>query len=414
METGRYSMTQKLKFLAAVICCGLLAIVFYNHFHGDGEKQDMRRNRPLVRVEEIHRADMMRHVNLSGQTVADADIVLAPKYTGRVVEVYVKLGDRVHKGDVLLRQDMGDVELAIRENQAAAQAAEAEALVAEATYNANYLKVKNDFELEQRKYDRNEYLFRIGAISQETLDSVKQEYLASKAAFEILENQASNGEDAASVMSKRFAAEKAVQATAVLEKQREDLLLRAPRDGVIGYRNVEVGEIISAGTKVLSLVDNHNIYVDCTLSEGDAAILHAGDSLPVSIDAVGRTYEGKIVYVSPAMDESSKTYTVRIELRGEDSDQLKAGLFARGHLDILQRSGTLFVPKEAVYRKNGRPAIFVLNSDGTVEERMVEIGLLNDVEEEILSGLSDGETVVLNNQDKLQTGTAVDLSEAES
>ena len=365
METGRYSMTQKLKFLAAVICCGLLAIVFYNHFHGDGEKQDMRRNRPLVRVEEIHRADMMRHVNLSGQTVADADIVLAPKYTGRVVEVYVKLGDRVHKGDVLLRQDMGDVELAIRENQAAAQAAEAEALVAEATYNANYLKVKNDFELEQRKYDRNEYLFRIGAISQETLDSVKQEYLASKAAFEILENQASNGEDAASVMSKRFAAEKAVQATAVLEKQ-------------------------------------------------DAAILHAGDSLPVSIDAMGRTYEGKIVYVSPAMDESSKTYTVRIELRGEDSDQLKAGLFARGHLDILQRSGTLFVPKEAVYRKNGRPAIFVLNTDGTVEERMVEIGLLNDVEEEILSGLSDGETVVLNNQDKLQTGTAVDLSEAES
>lgn len=408
-------MSKKLKLLAAVICCVVLAVALYGHFRGeDGSRKAMRQNRPLVRVEEIHRADMMRHVNLSGQTVAEADIVLAPKYTGRVIEVYVKLGDRVRKGDVLLRQDMGDVELAIQENRAAAQAAAAEALVAEATYNANYLKVKNDFEVEQRKYDRNEYLFQIGAISQETLDSVQQEYLASKAAYEILENQASNGEDAASVLSKRFAAEKALQATAILEKQRDDLLLRAPRDGVIGYRNVEEGEIVSAGTKVLSLVDNHNIYVDCTLSEGDAAILHAGDSLPVSIDAMGRTYEGKIVYVSPAMDEASKTYTVRIELSGEERDRLKAGLFARAQLDILQRKGTLFVPKEAVYRKNGRPAIFVLKPDGTVEERMVEIGLLNDVDEEILSGLSEGEKVVLNNQDKLQTGTVVELSEAES
>ncbi len=415
MELQRYPMNQKLKILGVLIVCVLTIGGLFFHFQrNEPSGKAVRPNRPLVHVQEVHRTDMMRHINLSGQTVAEADIALAPKYTGRVAEVYVKLGDRVHTGDALVRQELEDVELSIEEKNAAAQAAAADALEAEATYNANYIKVKTAFELEQAKYDRNVYLFSIGAISQDTLDSVKQEYLASKAALEILENQAVDGGRAASVLSKQFAAEKASQATEILEKQREDMVLRAPRDGMIGYRNVEAGEIISAGTKVLSLVDNHNIFVDCTLSEGDAAILHAGENIDVSIDAAGRTYQGQIIYVSPAMNESDKTYTVRIELRGEEQDDLKAGLFARSQLDILQKEDTIFVPKEAIYRKNGMPAIFVLLADGTVEERMVKIGLMNDVEEEILSGLSDGEKVVLNNQDKLETGTVVEVAEAES
>ena len=413
MELQRISLHRKTKLLAGLVCGILLFAALSSYLHRDTAPQGVRQSRPLVRVAQVHRADMMRHINLSGQTVAEADIALAPKYTGRVAEVYVRLGDWVHAGDVLLRQDVEDLELAIQENQAAAQAAAADALEAEATYDANYIRVKNDYELEQRKYERNQYLFSIGAISQEALDSVAQEYLASKAAFEVLENQAADGKDAASVLSKRYTAEKTMQATAVLQKQREDMALYAPRDGVIGYRNAEVGEIVAAGTKVLSLVDNHNIYVDCTLSEHDAAILHPGDTIQVSIDAMGHSYEGRIIYVSPAMDENSKTYTVRTELQGEEQAQLKAGLFARAQLDVLQKANAIFVPKEAVYRKNGLPALFVLLPDGTVEERMVEIGLLNDVEEEILSGLADGETVVLTNQDKLQTGMQVDLLEAE-
>jgi RND family efflux transporter MFP subunit len=126
---------------------------------------------------------------------------------------------------------------------------------------------------------------------------------------------------------------------------------------------------------------------------------------------MGQDYTGRIVYVSPAMDDSSKTYQVRIEL-GENSDIIKAGLFAHTAIDILQRRDTLFVPKAAVLSKNGRQTVFVLRDDGTAEEREVKIGLLNDDDEEIIEGLSDGDTVILSNQDKLQTGTAVDVSDS--
>ncbi|MBO6178338.1 MAG: efflux RND transporter periplasmic adaptor subunit [Selenomonadaceae bacterium] len=391
----------------------LLAVGFWYLHQSPVKKQQMKQSKPLVQVEKIERADMMRHINLSGQTVAEHAVTLAPKYAGRVSEVRVKLGDTVKAGDILLIQDTGDLDISVMETQASAEGAVAEELVAAATYDANYYKAKSDYELERDQYTRTEYLFSIGAISRDTLDSAKQEYLSKKAAFEVLENQVKEGRDAASVLSKRYAAEKLRHNVSALKKQRDDLILRAPIDGMISYRKAEVGEIITAGSKVISIVDGRNIYVDCTLSESDAAILKTGDSVPITIDAMGKTYPARIIYVSPAMDDTAKTYTVRLDLLNDEGGEIKTGLFARGHIDILQRENTLFVPKEAVFYKNGKPVIFVINEDNGAEERQVTIGLLNDTHEEILSGLNAGESVALNNQDKLSTGTRVDIREEE-
>ena len=295
----------------------------------------------------------------------------------------------------------------------AAQAAAADAVEAEATYNANYIKTQNAYEIERMKYERNAYLFSIGAISQETLDSVKEEYMTSKAAYEALDNQSDGSSMPASVASKQYTADKNSYAAKGLEKQREDMYLIAPRDGVIGYRAAEVGALAAAGTKVFELVDNSHVYVDCSLSENDAAVLETGMDVDVTIDALGQSYTGKLVYVSPAMDDSAKTYTVRISL-DEDKSAIKAGLFARSQIDILQRPQTLFVPKEAVINKNGRVTVFVVRPDQTVEERDVRIGLLNDTQEEIISGLADGDVVALSNQDRLKDGMTVDTTEAAS
>lgn len=402
------SRRQQLAAVSMVLLFLAAALYFYFGNARNTEKK-VRHGNPLVKVEQVVRRDMMRHIVLSGQTVADANVALAPKYTGRVAEVCVNLGDEVKAGQVLMVQDTGDLDISINQNAAAARAAAADAREAAVTYDANYIKAKNAYELEKGKYERNQYLFSIGAISQNTLDSIEQEYMASKAAFEVLANQVEGG-DAASVQSKQYTAEKQRYATDALRRQREDMLLRAPRDGVIGYRNVEAGAIVTAGTKVLSLVDNSHLNVDCSLSESDAAILKPGMEVKVTIDALGADYTGRIVYVSPAMDESAKTYQVRIEL-DTTSDEIKAGLFAHTAIDILQRRDTLFVPKGAVLSRNGRQILFVLRADGTVEEREVKIGLMNDETEEILAGLAEGDVVVVSNQDKLQTGTKVDVDD---
>ena len=401
--------TKRQKLVAGGIALILLAIALYVYMGmGKDSMQKVRRNSPVVEVQEVVRADMGRHIVLSGQTVADASISLAPKYNGRITAVYVELGDWVEEGQVLMVQDLEDLDISIAQNAAAAGAARADVRETAATYNANLSSKKNAYELASAKYERQKYLFSIGAISQDKLDSVEAEYSAAKAAYEVLANQQAGGM-AAAIESKGLLAAKQEHATEALEKQRSDMILRAPRSGIIAYRNAEVGAMAAAGTKAFTLVDNGHINVDCTIGENDAAILQAGMEVNVTIDALGKDFLGKIIFVSPAMDEDSKSYRVRVSLDNPDNT-VKAGLFAHTAVDILQRPQTIFVPQSAVLTRNGEQYVFVLREDGTVERRVVKIGLLNDVSEEILEGLTEGEKVVLTNQDKLQDGMKVKVA----
>ena len=169
-------------YIAGGICGALLLLIAYWYSSQQVTNSSATKNKsiPLVQTYAVSRADMMRHISLFGSTVADANVAIAPKYTGRILDVKVKLGDVVKKGDVLLIQDTGDVELSIRQNQAATKVAQANAVEVESSYDANYLRAKNAYEIEQTKYNRNQYLFSIGAISQEALDTAQQSYVASK------------------------------------------------------------------------------------------------------------------------------------------------------------------------------------------------------------------------------------------
>ena len=268
--------TKRQKLVAGGIALILLAIALYVYMGmGKDSMQKVRRNRPVVEVQEVVRADMGRHIVLSGQTVADASISLAPKYNGRITAVYVELGDWVEEGQVLMVQDLEDLDISIAQNAAAAGAARADVRETAANYNANLSSKKNAYELASAKYERQKYLFSIGAISQDKLDSVEAEYSAAKAAYEVLANQQAGGM-AAAIESKELLAAKQEHATEALEKQRSDMILRAPRSGIIAYRNAEVGAMAAAGTKAFTLVDNGHINVDCTIGENDAAILQAG------------------------------------------------------------------------------------------------------------------------------------------
>ena len=154
----RFAQMDRRQVIAAgVVCLVLLALALHTYFGGGSqEKKKVSHGKPLVKVVTVNRADMMRHIALSGQTVADANIPLAPKYTGRITAVNVKLGDEVKAGEVLMVQDTSDLDISIAQNAAAAGAAQADAREATASYDANYIKARNDLELEQSKYERNQ------------------------------------------------------------------------------------------------------------------------------------------------------------------------------------------------------------------------------------------------------------------
>lgn len=406
------NLKNKRMLTAGIIC--LLLIVFMIAYRATNRQQGGPPQADPVQIEvmTLARGDLSKHISLTGQTVSDASISLAPKYAGKITAVNVDLGDRVTEGQILLVQDTGDLDIAIVQGRAEAEAAGADAITTQAGYEADFLRTEAAYEIQRQHYERQQYLLSIGAISQDTLDSARDEYVTAKAAYDALANQSAGGGTPASVRSKEMAALKSRYAVAALEKQRSDMFLRAPRDGVISYRHAEVGDYASAGSTLLTLVDNSHVFVDCHLSESDAAVLEPGMQVKVTIDAMGRDYVGKIVFVSPAMGDTSKTFTARISLDA-DKAEIKAGLFARTAVDILQRSNTLFVPKEAVLSKNGESLVYVYDKDSkTVAARRVKLGLINDTESEIIDGLAEGDLVVISGQDRVQDGMTVQLKGA--
>ncbi len=360
-----------------------------------------------VKAYTVVRQDMEKRLTMSGETVPNIRVDIAPKYTGRITDIRADLGSAVKAGDILVVQDTQDLDISIMENRAAWRQAQADSLESQASYESSHVKAQVDFENANTTYQRYQTLYTQGAVSKQELDNKYQEMMAAKTVLDSLVTQDMGGIPA-QIESKRAASEKARYVIEGLEKQRDDMILRAPNDGVVTYRNAEIGMLPQSGTTLLTIVDNSHMYVDCKVAELDISNVQVGLPIDVTIDSLGKTYTGKIIYVSPAMTTDTRAYIVRILLDNPDAE-LRAGMFASAVIHVLQRKDTLYVPRDAVVERNGSIYVYVIRPDGTAEQRTVKTGVRNDDSIEILSGIQAGEQVAYTNLARLQTGSKVEI-----
>lgn len=360
-----------------------------------------------VQSYRAERRDMMRTISLSGQTVPLAQVDLSTKYAGNITAVYVDLGDTVEPGQILLEQDPVDTSLQLSQNRAAWAQAAAETKSAQSQFYSDLQKAQVEYATAKMNYNRYVILKDEGAVSQKDLDTMYQALIVAKAALDNLQLQ-NVGDTPALIAGKQAAQSKAKYTVDSLSKQLEDLTIRAPRHGVISYRNAEAGAMAAANTKVLTITDTSGIYIDCPVAEADVAAIQPGMTVSVSVESLANTYDGTITYVSPAMDPTNKTYIVRITLSNPDT-LLRGGMFAQSSLEVLQRRNTLFVPKDALVEQNGVSQLYVINPDSTIAIRTVRTGLRNDNYVEILEGLSDSEQIATTNLARLRDGVSVTI-----
>ena len=381
----------------------MAGIYFYTHRESGGKRAAPMK--PAAQVLVMEKRDMGRKVVLSGETVPRASVDISPKYAGRISEVLVDLGDRVKTGDVLLAQDTRDLTISIAENSAGSEQATAEAVTSRSEYDAGILKAESDYENALKTYERYETLFASGAVSRQERDDTYRAMMSAKASLESLTKQDMGGRPAV-VAAKAAAARKAASQVEALEVQREDMTLISPIDGVVGYRDAEVGEWATAGEKLLTIVDTGSLYLDAAVAEQDMGVLREGMELMVSIDSLGESVPGKIIYLSPSMDAATHSYKARLLLDAGDLP-IRGGMFGRAEVSAVQRKDTLYVPKEAVTENNGKRYVFVIDDGLIAHRREVTIGLSNDEEVEIKSGLSIGEKVAVSHISKLKEGMEV-------
>lgn len=400
------------KLIAFAVIFLLVCIGIYAYSHSNiVTKSKATLTNATVQSYTVTRQDMMRKISLSGQTVPLAQVDLSTKYAGNIAAVNVQLGDYVQPGDVLLVQDQTDTQLTMQQNQAALTQAAADTKAAESQYSSDLQKAQIDYQTAQMNYNRYVVLKDEGAVSQKELDTMYQALIVAQSALNNLQSQ-NVGNTPASIATKEAAQAKAGYQVDSAEKQLDDLTIRAPRAGIITYRNAEVGALAGANTKVLTITDNSGMYIDSPLSETDVAAVQVGTAVTVSIESLANTYTGTITYVSPAMDPTAKTYMVRITLDNPDTS-LRGGMYATSSIQVLQRPNTLFVPKDALLEQNGKSQVYVIKPDNTIEIRDVKPGLRNDDYVEIVDGLQEGETIATTNTARLKNGTAVTIDNSQ-
>jgi multidrug efflux system membrane fusion protein len=195
-------------------------------------------------------------------------------------------------------------------------------------------------------------------------------------------------------------------------------LVRAPFDGQLGVRHVEVGQFLTAGTQIVSLTDLSKLYANFTVTEKDSGQLKVGQTVRVVVDAYpGRNFEGKITTIEPQISTDTRNIHVQATLDNPDHI-LKPGMFTTTTVVLPDKPPVITVPETAVDYTLYGDSVYLLTEkkeeDGktslTAVRTFVRVGDRVDGRAEILSGVKDGDRVVAVGQLKLQSGAAVSIS----
>jgi multidrug efflux system membrane fusion protein len=195
-------------------------------------------------------------------------------------------------------------------------------------------------------------------------------------------------------------------------------LVRAPFDGELGVRHVEVGQYLTAGTQIVTLTDLSTLYVNFTVTEKESAKLKVGHTVRLAVDAYpGRTFEGKITAIEPQI--ATDTRNIRVQATIDNPDHiLKPGMFTTTTVVLPDKAAVVTVPETAVDYTLYGDSVFLITEkkedDGktslTVVRTFVRTGDRIGGRAEILSGVKPGDRVVAVGQLKLQSGAAVAIS----
>lgn len=301
-----------------------------------------------------------RRIEAVGDLRAIQDVAVASEVPGKVIEINFHSGATVEQGDVLVRLD------------AAEDRAQLEALEA-------------DLRLARLELQRVERLRGSPAFSQALMDRSESE--------------------AASLQAQ-------VQQQRVRLQRKE---IRAPFDGVLGIREISLGDIVAAGEPIVALKTLDPIYVDFTVPERHRASVVPGQPLELSVAAwPGETFAGELQVVSPDVDVRSRTLKLRGQLANADG-RLQPGMFATVHLIQSGAEPVLTLPRTAISFFAYGESVFAITEEGdqlTVHRRPVTVGRTRGERVEVLSGLESGQRVVHTGHLKLREGQRVVIGEA--
>lgn len=362
-------MTKRMLMLGAVAGALLLGAC-----SSDREAQPVARPEVSgVKLQKIHATRVPESYETTGSVVSRTSSTVSIRVMGAVTSLAVKEGDRVRKGQLLLTIDDRD----LKEKVTAAEEAYNEAVHAlESARRQEDLAVKT--------HERYRKLHEDKAITTQELDNV-----ATQA------TQARHGVEQAEAMVKRAEASRE-EARIFLGFSR----VAAPIDGVVTRKMTDVGSMASPGVPLLQLEDRASRLVEAGFEERMLDVVREGMEVRVRVPSTAEETGGRIVEVVPTVDPRTRTFAVKIEVPGMElrSGQYGTVRFPSGARDLL------LVPASAVVTRGQLTGVFRVGPDNVVTYRLIRTGRPYGETVEVLSGLSAGDTIVVEGLDRAVDG----------
>lgn len=343
-----------------------------------------------------------RFTRVSGTLTAQEDAQVAAEVAGRVVATPVERGSNVGANSELIRIAAAEGEAQAVE--ARANAAQIEARLGVATGEAfavervpEVANAQATVQLARTEFARAQQLHKQQLLSQAEFDQKKAQTESAERQYDVARN------GAAQQYQSLLAARARVT---VAQKALADTTVRSPFAGVVAERFVSIGDYVTRGTKVASVMRVDPLRVELTVPEQYVATLATGRVVTFEVDAYpGETFTGHVRYVSPSVAADTRALTIEAVVPNA-SGRLKPGFFATAQIEQATMVPGVLVPATAVRTVSGTSRVFVIAGD-RVEERIVTAGQAIGDRVEITSGLKAGEQVVATGVERLVDGVRV-------
>jgi RND family efflux transporter MFP subunit len=337
-------------------------------------------------------ADWPAIYEASGTVRALSSAVIASQVMGYVKEVKMQAGDRVRAGQTLIVLDSRELEAGYRQAEAALDEARSAAVEAD---NAA-ASAKANLDLAQVTFGRMKELLDTRSISNQEFDEVSARLKVAQAGYEMALSKRTQ------LQSRIAQAEQGLKSAEVMRGYTE---IAAPFAGTVTEKRVEPGNLAAPGAPLATIERDGSYRLEVTVEESRLAGVKRGEPVSVTLDALGRTVEGRVTEIVPAIDAASRGFTVKIDLPA--LGELRSGLFGRARFSLGSRR-VLAAPVGAL-QERGQLVSLLVADGGVARERLVTLGQKSGDLVEALSGLSPGERVIAPVPAGVGDGTRVEV-----
>lgn len=398
------------KMIAAIVVLLLLVFAAWRwvgHLtEADGMEHTVAQDAVIAAVVKVERGPMDNTLTIAGEFKPFQDVDVHAKVAGYIQKIYVDVGDHVTQGQALAILEVPELAAQLSGADAAVRRAKEDigreqgdvqrAQSAHAAAHSMYARLKQASERQT------------GLVAQQELDDAQAKDLESEA-------QVSSAQAALS------AAEQQVEMSVANQKQYSAMSnytrIVAPFTGVVTVRYADTGSLVAAGTSsstqaipVVRIAQVSKLRLVLPIPESIAAQIHLGDPVRVHVPALNQDITGKVSRFAQSLDMQTRTMETEIDFENPQGELLP-GMYTETQLVLSKRPNTLSVPLEAVTESGSNATVLMVTPQNTVEERKIALGLQGKSRVEVLSGLNEGDRVIVGNRSQFRNGEKVQPKE---